>query len=364
MPAFSLTEQQLIAQFIEALRALPEVQVGKERVEALSSSGDRDCDARIDLYVAGKPFVLLVETKKSVYPRDARDVVWRFREAIRDLPKGAGNEPLSILLAESLSVGAKDLLKEEHVGYYDSGGSMHLPAAGAYVYIDKPPPKTLAKTVRSLFSGRRSQVLHTLLVQHKNWFGVKELAQRAIVSPATASQVLTELERFDWMTVRGQGPNKERQLREPTALLNAWAKQLASVPPPNILRYYVPAAHASTLLERVGEVFDLTEADYAFSYEAAAQRYSPFLSSVSQVRARVLIGEKANAAIGDLDARLVNEGANLAIIEVKSPGDLLFRQRVDDVWLASPVQVYLDLIRGEGRSKELAEHLRKTRISF
>ena len=52
------------------------------------------------------------------------------------------------------------------------------------------------------------------------------------------------------------------------------------------------------------------------------------------------------------------------LIDVESPGELLFRERVGEVWLASPVQVYLDLVRGEGRSKELAEHLRRERIGF
>ena len=239
-----------------------------------------------------------------------------------------------------------------------------MPAPGAYVYIDKPPPKTLAKSVRSLFSGRRAQVLHTLLVHHQDWFGVNELAHQAMASPATASQVLTELERFDWLVSRGQGPSKKRHLREPAALLDAWVKQLASIRPPNLRRYYVPALKADTLLERVGEVFDAHDAGYAISHEAAAQRYSPFLSSVSQVRTRLLIGSNADDAIGDLGARIVNEGANLAIIEAKSPGELLFREQVGGIWLASPVQVYLDLLRGEGRSKEMAGHLRKERIGF
>src|SRR5690606_33343139 len=106
------------------------------------------------------------------------------------------------LVAESLSPGAKELLRSEGVGYYDSGGSLYLPAPGAYIYIDKPPPKTLTKSVRTLFAGRRAQVLHALLVQHARWFGVTELAQQAMVSPATASQVLSELERFDWLEIR------------------------------------------------------------------------------------------------------------------------------------------------------------------
>jgi hypothetical protein len=360
----SMTERQLIVQFLEALRELPEVHADLDHWEPAGSTADRWHDAQIDLHVAGKSFILLIEVKKAVYPRDVRQVLWQFREASHGRPKGQGKEPLSLLVAESISPGAKELLRDERVGYYDSGGSLYLPAPGAYLYIDKPPPKTLAKSVRSLFSGRRAQVLHALLVRHQNWFGVKELAQQAMVSPATASQVLTELERFDWLVSRGQGPSKERHLREPAALLDAWVKQLASIRPPNLRRYYVPAVKADTLLERVGEVFNSHDAGYAISHEAAAQRYAPFLSSVSQVRTRLLIGPNADAAIGDLGARIVNEGANLAIIEAKSPGELLFCEQVGGIWLASPVQVYLDLLRGEGRSKEMAEHLRKERIGF
>jgi hypothetical protein len=65
-----------------------------------------------------------------------------------------------------------------------------------------------------------------------------------------------------------------------------------------------------------------------------------------------------------MGARVVNEGANFAVIEVKSSGDLLFRERVGNAWLASPIHVYLDLLKGEGRAKEMAEHLRKERIRF
>lgn len=190
------------------------------------------------------------------------------------------------------------MLRSERVGYYDSGGSLYLPARGAYLYIDKPPPKTLAKSMRSLFSGRRAQVLHALLVRHRDWFGVTDLARQAMVSPATASQVLSELERFDWVMARGQGPAKERHLREPAALLDAWAKQLATLRPPTVRRYYVPGTKADALEARIGQVFGAHDVAYAISHEAAAQRYAPFLSNVPQVRTRVLSGANADAAPG------------------------------------------------------------------
>ena len=359
----TLTERELIARLVDALRELPEVEADLAQEPAAQHS-DRGYDAQVDLHVAGKPFVLLLEAKKVVFPRDVRQVIWQLRAASHGRPTGQRENPLPLLVAESISPGAKELLRSERVGYYDSGGSLYLPAPGAYLYIDKPPPKALAKSVRTLFTGRRAQVLHALLVRHQKWFGVTELAQQATVSPATASQVLTELERFDWLVVRGQGPGKERHLREPAALLDAWAKQLATIRPSPVRRYYVPGTKADTLATRIGQVFDAHEVQYAISHEAAAQRYAPFISHVSQVRVRVLIGANADAAIGDLDARVVNEGANLGVIEAKSSGELLFREQIDGLWLASPIQIYLDLLRGEGRSKEMAEHFRKEKIGF
>lgn len=359
MTESTAAEYALIEQFLEALRELPDVRAEMDVREPASMAPYR-VDAEIHLSVAGKPIVLLVEAKKTAYPRDVRQVLWQFKALRQESPANVQY----LLVAESLSPGAKELLKSERVGYYDSGGSLFLPTPGAYVYIDRPPPKTLEKSVRSLFSGRRAQVLHALLIHHQDWFGVTEVAERAQVAPSTASDVLGELERFDWLESRGQGPAKERHLREPAELFDAWAKQVAGSTGPMLRRYYVPGLKSDALLRRLGEVFDMQQVGYAVSYEAAAQHYAPFLSGISQVRTRLLPGAGADAALAELDARVVSEGANLAVIETKSAGELLFRQQVDGVWLASPVQVYLDLLRGEGRAKEMAEHLRRERIGF
>lgn len=353
------TEHPLIDQFLEALRELPgvhaDMEVQNPAVEALCG-----VDARIRVNVAGNSFLLLVDAKKTAYPRDVRQVLWQFKALHQASPPDIHH----LLVAESLSPGAKELLKSEGVGYYDSGGSLFLPAAGAYIYIDKPPPKNLERSVRSLFSGRRAQVVHALLIHYEGWFGVTELAERAQVAPSTASDVLGELERFDWIESRGQGPGKERHLREPGELLDAWSKQLAGSTGPVLRRYYVPGLKSDALIQRLGEVFDAYRVAYAVSYEAAAQRYAPFLSGISQVRTRLLPGAGVDAALAELDARVVGEGANLTVVETKSAGELLFRQQVDGVWLASPIQVYLDLLRGEGRAKEMAKHLRQERIGF
>jgi hypothetical protein len=359
MTEAAFAERALIDQFLNSLRDLPDVHAELTQSEAAGQPAGR-FDAKIALQVAGKSLVLLIDAKKSIYPRDVRQALWQ----LRSLPPSHSSDVQRMMIAESLSPGAKELLRTEHIGYFDSGGSLFLPAPGAYIHIDKPAPKALEKSVRTLFSGRRAQVLHALLINHEEWFGVTEVAERAQVAPSTASDVLNELDRFDWLVSRGKGPGKERHLHEPSALLDAWTKQLATQRAPALRRYFVPGLKSDALLERLDKMFDAHQVPYAVSHEAAAQRYAPFLSGISQVRVRVVPSISSEAAMADLGARVVNEGANLAVIETKSAGELLFRQNVGGIWLASPIQVYLDLLRGEGRAKEMAEHLRKERIGF
>jgi hypothetical protein len=361
------SERQLVGEFLEVIRGLPDVHADADlEVRQRGAGGpDRRLDAEIDLRVGGKSVTVLIEAKKTLYPRDAREALWQFRECIREWPKGPkSRQPVPMLIAEAISPGAKQLLRDERVGYYDSGGSLFLPAEGVYLYIDKPPAKSLSKSMRSLFSGRRAQVLHALLLAHKEWFKVKALAERALVSPATASQVLTELERLDWVVARGQGPAKERQLREPAALLDAWVKQLAVTRPLPMRRYFVSSTGTENLIAKLSRVFAKHGIQYAITHEAAGQRYTPFLTNVSQIRCRALNSPAVDEALRDLGAQTASVGANLTLIDVDSPGELLFREQIGGVWVASPIQVYLDLSRSEGRGKELAEHLRRETIGF
>lgn len=349
-------EQQLIDEFLQNLEELPEVRAKLELEQPLPA------DAKIDLKVAGKEVILLVEAKRAGYPRDVQQAIWQLRRAEAALP--SHKEIVLVMIAEYLSPGAKAQLQAEQIGYFESGGSLYLPAPGAYCYIERPSAKPFERAVRSLFSGRRAQAIHAILVHHDRWFGVHELAEVAMVSPATVSEVFTELERQDWVSLQGKGPRKERQLSQPTALLDAWAKDVRERPSPTINRYYVPGVKAYDLMQRVAEQFGKNNIEYAVSYEYAAQRYAPFLSSISQVRLRMIKSSDSQSAISELGARPVTEGSNLGIIETDAHGGLLFRNEIDNVWLASPVQVYLDLLHVEGRSVEMAEHLRKERIGF
>ena len=354
----------LMADLLDALRAVPET-TAQPMYPSTSRRQAGAEDVSVLIQLAERPLVLRVVIRKTLYPRDARQVLWQIREtAARSVRDADVASAVPLLAADVISPGAKALLHAERVGYFERGGSLYLPAPGAFVFVDKPPSKLARRAVRALFSGARAAVVHGLLMRPDDWRGVGDLATEVAASPSTVSTVLSELERRDWLAVRGAGPRKERRVSQAAAVLAAWATSLEPDPVTPMRRFFVPALKGDALAARLDAVCASHELDYAVTHDVAAQRYAPFLSTVSQVRVRLPLTAATTAALDELDARPVREGANLVVIPVTSPGDLLFRQRVDGVWLASPIQTYLDLVGSEGRAEAIAAHLRKERIGF
>lgn len=351
-------ERDTVDALVEALRALPHAHASIASVQRPVAGSSYIVDAEVDLTIADRDLLLLVEVKKAVYPRDIRQILWQLAQA-RNEQAHAAREALPLVAAESISAGARELLRAERIGFFDTGGSLFVPAKGIYLFVDKPVPKTLEKSVRSLFTGKRSQVLHALLM-HRDWVGVTQLSQLAEVSPATASETLSALERLELVTAQGHGPAKERRLSDASGLLNEWRTQiLASRRPLVRRRYYVPGSDSNMVAHLLADLCESASVDYALTQDVAAQNYAPFLSSISRVACRMVPGKAADGVIANLDARVVSEGANLDVIETKTRGEMLFREHREGLWLASPVQVYLDLLRSEGRSREMADNLRK-----
>jgi hypothetical protein len=358
-----VSDEDVLHHLRSTLNSLPGTEVVAWETEVAHSTGR--VDAQGELSVSGRPVKLLVEIKKNAFPRDVRQALSQLKDYKAHIEAANPKQPVvALLVSGSISEGARELLRREGIGYFDNGGSLFLPARGAYAFIDKPVPRALSRSIRSLFTGRRSKVLHAMLRRPREWLSVKDLAAAAAVSPATASETLTELEKFDWAISRGNGPTKVRTLHQPGELLNAWVRHVEGARPPAVRRYFVPTYDANQVAHRFAAACEANDVSYALTHEIAAQRYAPYVTHVSQVRCRLLRGPAAEAAIGELNARAVNDGANFTVIETKSPGDLDFRERIDDIWFADPIQVYLDLTAGEGRTKELAEHLRSEKIGF
>lgn len=355
----NIREVELLYKLMDALQQIPGVRAEMEDIASLSTGPA--IDAILSLHIGEVPVRLAVECKRQIYPRDVRHAVWQLRAFISKLDNGVA-QWAPIVAAEEISPGARELLHSEGVGYFDSGGSLYLSAQGVFLLVDKPPTKAARRKMISVFKGRRALVLHALWDHRLDWLGVHQIAALAGVAPATASETLVELERQNWVETRGAGPTKERYLKNPGALLDAWSDYGRTAPPPASKTFFVPERQIEGLMQRLDRACAATGVSYAVTGEAAAQVYAPYMSSISRLQCRMLAGAPADAALRELGARPVTEGWNLSVILVETEEDLLFRQRGPSAWLASPLQVYLDLLQGSGRSPEMAAHLRQERL--
>lgn len=360
-------QDELISAFRRTLESLPSLAVAEVRPHVRLGDGSSllEADAILRIEASGRPMTLLVETKSTVYPRDARQTVWQLRGLQKALSESEGlNDVVPVLISNSLSEGAKDFLRDESIGYFEEGGSLFLAKGDLYILLERPSSKKNARATGAIFSGRRSQVLLALLQSPHSWSSVKELSGKAFVSTATVSQVLADLEKREWVFSKGSGPHKERQLQDPRGLLDAWSRHIVESPRPRVTRYFVPSLKPEELMQRINQLCKERGATYAITGEWAAQIYSPFLSSISQVRCRFPNDQPMKVLTAALNAREVTEGSNFEVIETKPNGYLLFSEEHRGIRLASPIVVYLDLLQNGGRAKEMAEHLRRERIGF
>lgn len=358
-------EQRLIDEIQAALRSL----VGVER---LMSAGDTlpmavaherpDLIMRAD--IRGRSAIFLIEAKAYGYPRDMRaaaDQLARYAALAR---LEADEVPLvPLVVAPAISPGGRAVLRERGIGYWDRGGSLYLDLPWAHYDIERPPSPGAQRQHRSPYRGRAAQVVHALLVEPARAWHVGELATCAAVSPYTAHQVLTMLERELWVDKEGRGPRAVRRLREPGALLEAWAAA-HRLEDYAFRRFHAWAQSPAALAGHVTAALDASGVEYALTLTSGAALVAPFAAEAG--RLTVLVPARADLAdvIRDVKLRPAEEGENVAFLSTRERSPLLFRQRVHDAWVASDVQLYRDLWAWPRRGREQAAHLRAERLTF
>ena len=353
-------DRELIDSLSDSLAAIPGTRLDEISFEP-EMSGRQRPDVIFQLKIGDREVSIVAETRGDVFPRDAREVVWQLKQYQLDLAS-SNQHIVPMIIARSVSEGARSFLRDEHVAYYDLSGSLYIGVGDTFVLIDKPKSKRIRRKDVNIFKGTRAQVLQALIARQSEWVTGTEIAEDAGVSPATVSQTLKDLERRDWLQVKGEGPAKRRRLIQPDDLLDAWRDIILVEPANRQSRYYVPRMKPEDMVHKIQSEHDHNDYDLEFTGQFAAQSYAPFLSNVSNLAVRVTDKRSREWLLSVLGAREVSEGANLTVIDAKSKQLSRGVSDDDERLLASPLQVYLDLLEDHGRSKEMAEHLRSQKL--
>lgn len=362
----SFFEHRLAEQFIDHFTSATKLQIAerKDNLRFTDTAGSRrevDLSLRIDS-PEGRQFVLAVDIKRSVYPRDIRAIHEPLMAYGQRLATDGEQAPvLPLIAAEHLSEGVRQTLRKAGINYFDATGTLHFEHGTRLVDIERAPASPPDRRIGSIFSGAREHVVHAVLHHWHHSGGTatiagNELATLARTSVYTVSKTLQEMERQDWILTEGSGPGQRRRLKRPAALLDAWADAWTQRSEQRTRWYiYAPAGVQNVLAESLS-----ASAGWAVTGAAAANLLAPHLSRVDRVTVMVEPG-----AVEEWARRLrlerAEQGANVVMME-RTGAAWLFADESPNVMglrLASPFVQYLDLLDGAGRNKELAAELRQ-----
>lgn len=353
------SEFEFERQMLDALvKALVEA-FGPEASVHDASHEFRELDGMVVIKTPGKTLLVFVEVKREVYPRDLRNAVYQLHKSIHKTHHQ--HDAIGLLAAGALSPGAKQELREQNIASFELGGSLYLKHDGWLINIEKPSHRSKKNTQSiDLFTGARESVIHALLMNSHEWLTGRELAEQAKTSAYTCSLVLQELTLREWVESAGGGPSKRRMLTSPSKLLDAWSEQWQERKE-NKSKWYTFVENPKYLLAHLAEQIDRQQVDYpwAFTGATAANVYAPLLTSTEG--AEIIVPKGYADKMADvLGLKPVSKGANVTLIE-REPASLLYRnvRPAPSAFFASPYILYLDLLDGRGRNKELAEHIRE-----
>ena len=281
-------------------------------------------------------------------------------------------------VARAFSPGALDILTRARASWADETGRMFIAAPGLFVERRLADPSAPpARRARSISWSPGARILAEVILHSTTgtWQPggtrrlprVRDLAEQAGITSGYASRVLTDFDTTGWTAKVGgaQGPTSGRELRDPGAMLDAWAHAPARdnglrahtlVTDPLLLveRTIAPAWPAGTWMTTGWAGLD-ERAPWATSTPRTDLYLDEHLYADRLALTRLL--EEAALTEVDSGERVTVRPAPAAALRLAT--------REGRVPVASDVRLYADLLRTGGvRGTDAAEHLRTTRIGF
>lgn len=337
----------------------------------------RSASSSIELTTAGARYAFDVRWAGEGFPEDVR----RALATLPDTAQGS-TQPITVVAARRLSVGARKLLRGRHINWVDESGAAWIVAppgllvdrAGQPPAPSHPSPSpgwsagsaslgevVLASATREATGGLNLSTtrLHALPT-------ASVLARRAGVSVSSVNTTLRTWAEQGWIEKRGgqRGPTSTRLLVAPEGLLNSWAAWAASTPVSELAidADFTDAitwvkTHLATVMPRKGT--------WCLGGLVASALVAPRQAAVSRVLCHVEVsvfdllcdslgrsGAGPTAAGGE---HLLLRSAHRSTVNLADP---------QPVPLASPPRIYADLIAEFGADSEAATDFRELAFGF
>ena len=291
---------------------------------------------------------------------------WAIRSAIHRLGEHRAQNPeyLPLLVSEFIGPQGRALCKRYRIAYIDLSGNSYLEWGD--VYIDKAREGAsfrMPKRAKSLFSDKASLVIRSALERLAQPQKVRELSRQLDLSPAWVSQVLRRLVSAGYAARVGDGTVVSR----PLDLLADWAESYSFTRRNDSRSYFCEAPTPEQVIDRVASVPAPAVGRYALTLHAGASLVAPF-SKYHEVHIYVESSgsrqETEHMWIEALGLQPVEAGGNVYLTwPYYKEGAFYGSRKINGVWIASDIQLYIDLYNYPVRGREQAEYLMRTRLA-
>lgn len=291
-------------------------------------------------------FEVVFKTGRSL--RDVRNAAWY----VRDASRRPGGVLRRLLVMPYLSRAALGLLREMGVDGLDLCGNGVVQGSGWWFYQQGNPNRYSKQRSRAPYRGKSALVGRALLLrpQYEAIGDVQEEVQRrgASISLSQVSKVLSALE--DDLVIRKRGNGV--QLLQPSKLLDSLADAYAVPEPTQTLE-----AKAELGQDLFRHLRDQAGQAGARIVGVDAQRYvaAPQSRERMEVYVEPSIGADLSEAFGLIPA---SRFATLVVHVTDEPGVYFDPVESGGFGWAPPLEVYLQLMQGGKREKEIAGDLR------
>ncbi|MBN1831731.1 MAG: hypothetical protein JW896_06420 [Deltaproteobacteria bacterium] len=323
------------------LQRIPFLTIEKIVREARDGTGESMFDLVATICLGQKRLRIIAEVKNNGQPRVVRSAISQLKRYCEN-----SSDVYCVFVAPYISPQAAEICINEGVGYLDLAGNCRL--SFGEVYIEQrgnPNPYSEKRDLRSLYSPKAERVLRVLLNNPEKFWRFQPLAEETEVSLGQVSNVKTLLENREWLITSNDG----FRVKDPDSLLEEWTKNYNFKR--NIARNYYTLKTPAEIENDLAEECDRIKVNYAITGFSGAARYAPM---VRYQRAMVYVANELDIITSRLSLKEVTSGANVTLLAPYDEGVFYGRRDVDGIQVASPVQIYLDLMNMKGRGEEAA----------
>lgn len=304
-------------------------------------------DARAEIRDdAGSSATLIVQAKRLVDGRDVGPLRERFDGYTRE--PGAGG----LVIARYLSPPVRAKLTEAGLSYIDATGNLRVQSQRPGLFLsdrgaDRDPWRGPGRP-RGTLKGEPAAKLVRAIADLSGSWTIRELVEASKASTGATYRVVEFLEREGLATRDDRG---RVTVADWAQMLRRWSDDYGFVSTNQVSRWIAPRG-LPALRERIGSTTG--QVRYAVTGSIAAAEWAAY----APARLAMIYVTDPQAAAQTWDLRPADAGANVML--ALPTYDVVFERPVttaDDVTIAAPTQVVVDLMSGPGRNPSEAEEL-------